>query len=112
MVGVRVSWDIQEDQVTIITFNFPRVQCYVVVQSLSCVQLFVTLWTVACQAPLSMGFSRQEDWTWLPFPSPRDLADPRIEPGSPVFSADSIPVELQGEPCSMLYQDIKNTWGI
>ena len=39
-------------------------------QSLSCIQLFVTPWTVACQAPLSMGFSRQEYWSELPFPSP------------------------------------------
>ena len=43
---------------------------------LSCVQLFVTLWTVTRQAPLSMGFSKQEYWSWLPFPSPRDLPDP------------------------------------
>ena len=44
----------------------------------------VTLWTVACQAPLSMGFSRQELWSSLPFPSPRDLPDPGIKPGSPL----------------------------
>ena len=46
---------------------------------LSHVQLFVTLWTVACQAPLSMGFSRQEYWSGLPCPSPGDLPDPGIE---------------------------------
>ena len=40
-------------------------------------------WTVACQAPLSMGFSRQEHWSGLPFPTPGDLPDPGIEPGSP-----------------------------
>ena len=40
-----------------------------------------TLWTVACQPPLSMGFSRQEYWSGLPFPSPGDLPDPGIEPG-------------------------------
>ena len=45
-------------------------------------QLFVTPWTVARQAPLSMEFSRQEDWSGLPFPSPGDLSDPRIEPMS------------------------------
>ena len=45
----------------------------------SCVQLFMTLWTVACQAPLSMGFSRQEYWSGLPFPSPGDLPNPGIE---------------------------------
>ena len=44
----------------------------------------VTLWTVACQAPLSMGFSRQQLWSGLPFPSPRDLPDPGIKPGSPL----------------------------
>ena len=48
----------------------------------SCVQLFVTLWTVACQAPLPMGFSRQEYWSGLPFPSPGDIPDTGIKPGS------------------------------
>ena len=48
---------------------------------LSCVPLFVTLWTVACQASLSMGFSRQEYWNGLPFPSPWDLPRPGTEPG-------------------------------
>ena len=47
---------------------------------LSCVQLIVTPWTVACRAPLSMGFSRQEHWSGLPFPSPGDLSNPGIEP--------------------------------
>ena len=54
---------------------------------LSCfshVPLFVTLWTVARQAPLSMGFSRQEHWSGLPRPPPRDLPDPAIEPKSPM----------------------------
>ena len=45
-------------------------------------QLFVTLWTVACQAPLSMGFSRQEYWSGLPCPPPGDLPDPGIKPTS------------------------------
>ena len=54
----------------------------------------VTPWTVACQAPLSMGFSRQEYWSWLPFPSPGDLPDPGIEPGSPALQVDSLPTEL------------------
>ena len=48
----------------------------------SCVQLFVTLWTMACHAPLSMGFSRQEYWSGLSCPPPRDLPDPGIEPTS------------------------------
>ena len=50
-------------------------------KSLSRVQLFVTPWTVAYQASLSMGFSRQEYWSGLPFPSPGDLPEPGIEPG-------------------------------
>ena len=53
------------------------------VKSLSPVQLFVTPQTVAYQASLSMGFSRQEYWSGLPFPSPGDLPDPEIEPESP-----------------------------
>ena len=55
----------------------------------------MTPWTVAHQAPLSMGFSRQEYWSGSPFPSPGDLPDPGIEPGSPALQADSLPTELQ-----------------
>ena len=55
------------------------------VKSLSCVWLFATPWTVAYQGPLSMGFSRQEYWSGLPFPSPGYLPDPGIEPGSPAL---------------------------
>ena len=62
------------------------------------VRLFVTLWTIAHQPTLSMGFSRQEDWSWLPFPSPGDLPDPGIEPRSPALQADSLPTELWGKP--------------
>ena len=51
-------------------------------------------WTVVCQAPLSMGFSRQEYWSGLPFPSPGDLPDPGIEPKSPALQADDLPTEL------------------
>ena len=51
------------------------------------VQLFATLWTIAHYAPLSMGFSRQEYWSGLPFPPPGDFANPGIEPMSPVFPA-------------------------
>ena len=56
-----------------------------VLSSFSRVQLFVTLWTVARQAPLSVGFSRQESWSGLPCPPPGDLPDPGIEPGSPAL---------------------------
>ena len=65
---------------------------------LSRVQLFATPWTVACQAPPSMGFSRQEYWSRLPFPFPRDLPDPRIEPRSSALQADALPSELPGKP--------------
>ena len=54
-------------------------------KSLSRVQLFATLWTVAYQAPLSIGFSRQEYWSGLPFPSPGHLPNPGVEPGSPTL---------------------------
>ena len=57
----------------------------------SCARLFVILWTVALQAPLSMEFSRQEYWSGLPFPSPGDLPDPGAEPESPTLQADSLP---------------------
>ena len=56
---------------------------YVHIYIFSHVQLFATLWTVAYQAPPSMGFSRQEYWSGLPFPSPGDFPDPRIELGLP-----------------------------
>ena len=55
---------------------------------------FATPWTVACQAPLSMGFFRQEYWSGLPFSSPGDLPNPGIEPGAPALQADALPTEL------------------
>ena len=57
------------------------------------IQLFATLWAVAHQVPLSVGFSRKEYWSRLPFPSPGDLPDPGIEPGAPVLQANSLPSE-------------------
>ena len=68
------------------------------VKLLSRVRLFVTPWTVAYQAPLSMGFSRQEYWSGLPFPSPGDLPDPGIKPGSPTLEADALTSEPLGKP--------------
>ena len=59
-------------------------------KSLSRVRLFVAPWTVAYQAPPSMDFSRQEYWSGLPFPSPGDLPDPGIKPGSPALQADAM----------------------
>ena len=68
------------------------------VKLLSRVRLLATPWTVAYQAPLSMGFSRQEYWSGLPFPSPGDLPDPGIESRSPALQADALPSELPGKP--------------
>ena len=68
------------------------------VKSLSHVRLFATPWTVAYQAPPSMGFSRQEYWSGLPFPSPGDRPDPGIEPGSPALQADALTSEPPGKP--------------
>ena len=68
------------------------------VKSLSHVRLFATPWTVALQAPLSMGFSRQEYWSGLPFPSPGDLPDLRIEPRSPTLQADTLTSEPPAKP--------------
>ena len=69
---VSINWEISQSMST---------------QSRSCIWLFVTLWTVAHQTPLSTEFSRQEYWSGLPFFPPRDLLDPGIELGSPVSPA-------------------------
>ena len=78
--------------------------CYFLylLKSLSRVRLFVTPWTVAYQAPLSMGFSRQEYWSGLPFPSPGDLPNPGIEPGFPTLEADALTSEPPGKPLCIL----------
>ena len=68
---------------------------------LSHIQPFATPWTIACQAPLSMGFPKQGYWSGLPFPLPGDLPDPGIElasPGSPALQVDSLPTEPPGLP--------------
>ena len=65
---------------------------------LSCVLLFVTPWTVARQAPLLMGFSRQEYWSGLPFPSPGDLPNPGIKPVSPVLAGKFFTTEPPEKP--------------
>ena len=79
--------------ISIITLNVK-----VKVKSLSCVQLFATLWTVVYEASPSMGFSRQEYCSGLPFPSPGDLPDPGVEPGSPALEADALTSEPPGKP--------------
>ena len=89
---------------------------------LSCVWLFVTPWTTACQASLSMGLSRQQFWSGLPCPFSGHLPNPGIEPRSPALPSDSLPYEPPGKPknievCSLsllqgifLTQELK--WGL
>ena len=74
---------------------------------LSHVRLFLTSWSVAYQAPPSMGFSRQECGSGLPFPSPGDLPDPGIEPESSASQADSLPSEPAGKPKTKVYYSEK-----
>ena len=74
---------------------------HLLVQSLSRVRLFVTPWTVARQAPLSMGFPRQECWSGLSFPSPWDLLNPGIKLAPPALQVNSLPLSHLGGP----------TWG-
>ena len=61
----------------------------------------MTPWTIACQAPISMGFPRQEYWGRLPFPSPGDLPEPEIKPGSPALQADLYCLSHRGQSCPM-----------
>ena len=70
-------------------------------KSLNTVRLFATPWTVAHQAPPSMGFSRQEYWSELPFPSPGDLPDPGIKPRSLAFQADALTSKPPGKSLSL-----------
>ena len=81
----------KKPKVTNISFTFVYICGGLVTKS--CPTL-VTSWTVACQAPLSMGFSRQEYWSGLPFPAPGDLPNPRIEPRSPALQEGSLLTEL------------------
>ena len=74
-----------------------EVYIVVIIYSLSLVQIFCDpMVTVEHQAPLCMGFSRQEYWSRLPFPSPGDLSNPGIEPTSPALKVDSLPLTYQG----------------
>ena len=88
------TWDIQD------LVQREWVQVYV--KSLNHVWLSVILWTAVCQAPPSMGFPRQDFWSGLPFPSPGDLPDLGIEPGSPAWQADTSPSEPPGKPWATL----------
>ena len=78
-------------------------------KSLSRVRLFATPWTVAYQPSPSMGFSRQEYWSGLPFPSPGDLLDPGVEPGSPSLEADALTSEPPGKPQKGIFEQ-KTHW--
>ena len=76
---------------------------WIEVKLLSRVWVFETPWTVACQAPLSMGFSRQESWSGVPFPCPGDLPNSGIEPGSPALQADSLLAEPWGKSFAVYF---------
>ena len=75
------------------------------------VRFVATLWTVTCQVPPSMWFSRQEYWSGMPYPSPGDLPNPGIEPGSLTLQADSLPSEPPGKPLRNLNQGRKHSLG-
>ena len=77
------------------------------VKSFSHVRLFVTPWTVVYQVSASMGFSRQENWSGLPFPSKGGLPDPEIEPGYPALQVDALPSEQPGK-CVYPYLTVCN----
>ena len=91
MVSHRVS---QTNPVPILLYT----RTYTCGTSHSCVRLFVTLWIVACQAPMSLGFFRQEYWSGLPIPSPGALPDPGIEPVSPALADGFFTLEPPGKP--------------
>ena len=93
----------QQEVVTLINLHFQfgrslelHLGCVCVCASLSHVRLFAATQTVACQASLSMEFSRQEYWGGLPLPSPEELPKPGIKPWSSALQSDSLPFELQG----------------
>ena len=73
-------------------------------------QLYTTLWAIACQVPLSVGFSQQEYWSGLLCPPPGDLPNPGIEPRSPKLQADSLPSEPPGKPKLGLEFQFFNSW--
>ena len=83
-----------------------NISCVYVLSHFGHLRLFVTLWTVACQTLLSMGFSRQEYWSGLPFPSPGDFPNTEMEPRSPAvpsFQTGSLPLSHWESPSSFKY---------
>ena len=102
--------DLHSDgKIVLIKLQYKKIRIVIdSVQSLSHDQIFGTPSTAACQAPLSLGFSRQEYWSRLPWPPPGDLPDPGTEPGSLSLQADSLPSEPQGKPsCLLMSSQIK-----
>ena len=94
--GFFTSWATREAQ----TENYLTAATeliWVVLVNQLCLTLFETPWTVARQATLSTEFSRQEYWSGLPFPSPKDLPNPGIKPRSPALQIDSLPSESPGK---------------
>ena len=74
---------------------------------------FSTTWIIAQQAPLSMGFAKQEYWSGLPFPSAGELPNPGIEPRSPALQVDSLSAELPGKPlCKYIYIEYMHIYPI
>ena len=77
---------------------------------LSCVRLFVTPWTIACQVPLSMEFPRQEYWSGLPCPPPGDLPNPGMEPASLALAGSFFSTEPSGKPTYHEYLSVKDLY--
>ena len=92
--------------------KYPLVKVTVLVAHISCIWLFATPWTVAHQSSLPMGFSRQEYWSGLPFPSPGDLSNPGIKSESPTLQADSLQSEPPGKPKYPLQAKINSSENI
>ena len=90
-------WDLNQLRRKCLSLSYQKLK----VKSLSRVRLFATPCTVAYQAPPPMGFSRQECWSGLPFPSPGDVLDPGIEPRSPALQVDALLSEPPGKPTCM-----------
>ena len=84
-----------------------QVVCYGIMKSLSRVQLFATPWSIAHQAPLSMGFSMQEYWSGLPLLSPEDLLNPGIEPSFPALVGWFFTPEPTGNPLLSVHTWVK-----
>ena len=94
--NIWVNWVICEATLYLCYLCLVYCYCYCLVAILVA-NYFVTPWTVTCQTPLPTSFPRQEYWSGLPFPSPGDLPNPGIEPGSPALEADALPSEPPGK---------------